>query len=290
MTDHRIKTFAVLCDCMNYRIAAERLHLTQPAVTQHIQYLEEYYHCRLFSYDRRNLTLTNAGEALRKYAENVLYQEKCLMQSLGAPEKTVLRMGATKTIGEYVIADRVERYLGYRENQLYIKVDNTEELLGLLKKGELDFALIEGYFDRSEFASKLFRREEFVGICSCDHQFACQTVSIKDIFDNTLFLRENGSGTRSIFEQFLASRNYGTDSFRRIVCINNFGLILSLIEKNCGITFGYSSLTVANSSLSAFRIAESDIFREYNYVFIDTPHSLHCVELFESFGNDIGNV
>lgn len=218
MTDHRIKTFAVLCDCMNYRIAAERLHLTQPAVTQHIQYLEEYYHYRLFSYDRRNLTLTDAGEALRKYAENVLYQEKCLMQSLGAPEKTVLRMGATKTIGEYVIADRVERYLGYRENQLYIKVDNTEELLGLLKKGELDFALIEGYFDRSEFASKLFRREEFVGVCSCDHRFAGQTVSIKDIFDNTLFLRENGSGTRSIFEQFLASQNYGTDSFRRIVC------------------------------------------------------------------------
>ncbi len=103
-----------------------------------------------------------------------------------------------------------------------------------------------------------------------------------------MFLRENGSGTRSIFEQFLASRNYGTDSFRRIVCINNFGLILSLIEKNCGITFGYSSLTAANSSLSVFRIAESDIFREYNYVFIDTPHSLHCVELFESFGNDIG--
>ena len=32
LTDHRIKTFAVLCDCMNYRIAAERLHLTQPAV------------------------------------------------------------------------------------------------------------------------------------------------------------------------------------------------------------------------------------------------------------------
>lgn len=33
-----------------------------------------------------------------------------------------------------------------------------------------------------------------------------------------------------------------------------------------------------------------DIFREYNYIFIDTPHSLHCVELFEPFGNDIGNV
>ena len=48
MLDHRIDTFLVLCDCMNYRKAAEVLQLTQPAVTQQIQHLERLYGCKLF--------------------------------------------------------------------------------------------------------------------------------------------------------------------------------------------------------------------------------------------------
>lgn len=53
MLDHRTKTFMTVCNVMNYREAAELLHITQPAVTQHIQFLEKEYGCRLFLYENR---------------------------------------------------------------------------------------------------------------------------------------------------------------------------------------------------------------------------------------------
>ena len=78
MTDIRIETFLTLCNVMNYRKTAELLNMTQPAVTQHIHYLENYYNCKLFIYDKKSLQMTREAELLRKYAENVTYQEKRL--------------------------------------------------------------------------------------------------------------------------------------------------------------------------------------------------------------------
>ena len=75
MIDTRVKTFLTLCDILNYRQTAEKLNMTQPAVTQHIHYLENLYGCKLFIYDRRSLKMTPEAEVLKKYAENVLYQE-----------------------------------------------------------------------------------------------------------------------------------------------------------------------------------------------------------------------
>ena len=54
MLDHRIETFMAVCELMNYRKAADLLHITQPAVTQHIQFLENEYGCRLFLYETEN--------------------------------------------------------------------------------------------------------------------------------------------------------------------------------------------------------------------------------------------
>ena len=48
MLDHRTETFMTVCNVMNYREAAELLHITQPAVTQHIQFLEKEYGCHFF--------------------------------------------------------------------------------------------------------------------------------------------------------------------------------------------------------------------------------------------------
>jgi DNA-binding transcriptional LysR family regulator len=59
---------------MNYRKTAEALNMTQPAVTQHIHYLENLYHCKLFLYDRKTLHMTEEAKMLKIYAENVLYQ------------------------------------------------------------------------------------------------------------------------------------------------------------------------------------------------------------------------
>ncbi|MBQ3103871.1 MAG: LysR family transcriptional regulator, partial [Oscillospiraceae bacterium] len=76
MLDYRIETFLTLCDTMNYHAAAQILCITQPTVTQHIQYLEQHYAQKFFSYDGRRLRLTPQGQTFLRYAHSARYQEQ----------------------------------------------------------------------------------------------------------------------------------------------------------------------------------------------------------------------
>ena len=207
MIDYRVKTFLALCDFMNYRKTAQILNMTQPAVTQHIHFLENQYGCKLFDYDRHSLKMTREGMLLKRYCESVMYQEEKLFEKIKSGEKRLVRFGATKTIGEYVIPEQVERFLQLPDYNVEIEIDNTRYLLDKLKRGELDFALIEGFFDSNDFLSRVYRSENFVGVCSKNHRFANKTILPDDIFTEHLFLREKGSGTRNILEQVLSEQD-----------------------------------------------------------------------------------
>lgn len=282
MIDYRIKTFLTLCETMNYRKTAEKLNMTQPAVTQHIHFLENEYKCKLFIYDRHTLEITKEGVLLKNYGENLLFQEEKLLEQMEISKQKEYCIGATKTIGEYVITDKITEYLKTPTNNILIEIDNTNRLLNKLKKGELDFALIEGFFDRNEFGSEIYKSENFVGICSNTHRFANKTISLDTSFSETLFIREKGSGTRTILEQVLAEQNYTTNNFMRNICISNFGLMSQLIKENLGITFAYKSILKNQTYLSPFYIKGLDIVRNFNYVFLDNPKSIEIVNKFKN--------
>lgn len=283
MIDTRITTFLTLCRVMNYRKTAEILNMTQPAVTQHIHCLENYYDCKLFTYDRRSLQMTSEAHLLKKYAQNVLYQERKLKAELNEKDQITLSIGATKTIGEYVAAEHISAFLADPCNSISVKVENTENLLLSLSKGETDFALIEGFFDCSQYSSKLYRREAFVGICGVNHPFGNRTLSLDEIWGENLLLREEGSGTRNILAQLLAESNYSISRFHKVTTISNFGLITRLLERNPCITFAYRAVGEKNDALTEFKIRGWDISREFNYVYLDTPYSKYAVECFDSY-------
>ena len=147
--DQRLETFLTVCATMNYRKAAEQLHLTQPAVTKQIQALEALYGVRLFTYDSRKLRKTPQGETLEIYAISQRYQDEELRRALKRQEKTSLRIGATKSIGDYILLPQIIRFLKEPDNELFFTVDNTAHLLAQLEGGELDFVVLEGIFDKS---------------------------------------------------------------------------------------------------------------------------------------------
>ena len=282
MIDYRVKTFLALCDFMNYRKTAQILNMTQPAVTQHIHFLENQYGCKLFDYDRHSLKMTREGMLLKRYCESVMYQEEKLFEKIKSGEKRLVRFGATKTIGEYVIPEQVERFLQLPDYNVEIEIDNTRYLLDKLKRGELDFALIEGFFDSNDFLSRVYRSENFVGVCRKNHRFANKTILPDDIFTEHLFLREKGSGTRNILEQVLSEHNRTTEHFARVTCINHFTLMSKLIEDNLGITFAYEVMQKSYSSLAPFYVKGWNIVRDFNYVYLDSADSLEILETFDN--------
>lgn len=270
MLDPRWNTFLVLCETMNYTRAAERLCLTQPAVTHHIHYLEGHYGCRLFSYEGKVLRLTEAGLRLRDFTRSMAYNSGKVEAAMKASAAISLRVGASKTIGEYVIAPQLGRFLRERPEAAFsLLVDNTRVLLHELEAGQLDFVLIEGFFDRSRYDSRLYRREEFFGVCAPGHRLAGRKAALEELAGERLILREPGSGTRAIFEEALNRRNYTVNSFPGVVTISEFNTIKSLVADGLGISFLYAPVVeqeLREGKLARFDLAEVEMSGAFYFV------------------------
>lgn len=283
MLDYRIETFITLCKTLNYRMAAKELNITQPAVTQHIKYLEEYYGCRLFLYNNRKLSVTPQGEILLHYVYSQNYQEQKLVEEIKEKKGHHFAIGTTKTIGEYVIMGQVKKFLQEPENSITVETDNTEKILELLNQGKIDFALVEGFFDRNIYAHRLYKMEPFVGFCSINHPFAGRTVSQEELLGETVIVRENGSGTRNILEKNLQANNRILNDFRRVVSIGNFSLLEALVSENAGVTFAYRVVGSNNPMLAEFSVSGWSMEREFNYVYLPNTDGERFVEIFENY-------
>ena len=250
--DQRLETFLMLCATMNYRKAAEQLHLTQPAVTKQIQALEALYGVRLFTYDSRKLRKTAQGETLEIYAISQRYQDEELRRALKRQEKTSLRIGATKSIGDYILPPQIGRFLQEPDNELSFTVDNTAHLLAQLEGGELDFVVLEGIFDKSRYESFLLRSEPYIGVCAKGHPFAGREVAMTELFSERLILREPGSGTRNILERELQQCGYTVEAFHANICISSFKLIRDLVRAGQGVSFLYKAVVKDEAQIAHF--------------------------------------
>lgn len=267
MIDYRMDTFLLLCQLMNYRKTADALGITQPAVTQQIHFLERKYGQKLFIYQNSRLQKTDAAVTLEQYARAMRLQEQHLRDKLSSRVRE-LKVGATKTIGDYVLKEDIRRYLSREDQALSLVVDNTENLLKMLDENQLDFAVIEGYFDRSQFDSQLFRREPFVGICPKAHPFAGREVPLEELFQETIIHREAGSGTRAILEQQLQGYNESLSRFQRQICISSFQVILDLVKHGYGVSFVYRVLANSDPEIAQFTLRGEPIVREFNIVYL----------------------
>ena len=158
MLDVRVETFLTVCRTMNYTRAAEQLHITQPAVSQHIRALEERYGATLFRSQGKRLLLTESGQLLFRTAAAMHHDALRLREAIRQENaRRHLRFGATLTIGEYIMPAPLLRLLEQEPDiQLYMLTSNTRELLKLLDQGELDFAIVEGYFDKQAYDSLVY--------------------------------------------------------------------------------------------------------------------------------------
>ena len=280
MLDNRIHTFITLYKEMNYRKTAQALSMTQPGVTQHIQYLEKHYGVRLFEYDGRRLHRTAHADALKTHIDSILSQEKNLLQGFSSPKTIHLDVGATKTIGEFVLVDALNRYLSSSRHSIRFEIDNTENLLRMLEDSTLDFAVIEGVFDKQKYGYHLFKKERFVGICAHSHPFAGKIVPLREAFRQMLIVREPGSGTRRLLQQAVTDRGFSLNAFSRCICISQFPVITSIVSSGNAITFGYMPIAAHNSNLATFEIEDMHISGEFNFVYCNEDAARPKIDLF----------
>ncbi len=277
MIDNRIYTFLDVCKTMNYTRAAENLHITQPAVTQHIHYLERVYGVVLFQLQGKKLLLTHEGEMLHQMASAICVDERQIRKELqdSIQQKETLKMGATLTVGEFAVPVVLQEYLKeFPGTDISVIVQNTEKLLQMLEAGEIQFAVLEGRFDKSAYEYRRISREKYIGVCGRRfHTEYCRKnpIAMEELFSQRLIIREEGSGTRGILEQFLAEHNQSLDKFSGKLEVSNMGAIRKLVMADCGISFLYKAVAedeIKEGNLFEIPIEDFQIQREFNFVYL----------------------
>ena len=139
--------------------------------------------------------------------------------------KQELVFGATLTVGEYVMPKVIDQLLNENQNTMIkMQVANTSELLKMINEGQLDFALVEGYFNKLEYDYRKFCQDEYICVGSIDFPLSI-VHDISELFKYNLIIRENGSGSREIIERWLNERNLDIDDFSNIIEIGNINMI-----------------------------------------------------------------
>ena len=276
MLDYRIYTFLAVCRNMSFTKAADELSITQPAVSQHIKYLEDMYNTRLFSFNGKKMSITNEGKVLLNAATTMLHDSIHLRETLSAitGEKKKLSFGATLTVGEYIVPYHMDKIIEkFGAEDINIKIANTNELLEDINSGSVDFALVEGYFEKSEYDYLTYSSEPYIAVAGVK----LPEQSIEELLNYRIIVREEGSGTRAIFENVLSAHNLKVDDFAGKLEINNIGAIKSLVAKGTGISFIYKRAVEKElKDNSIFEIKIKDFSVNYNFTFVWRKNSIYA--------------
>lgn len=261
MQDFRTETFLDVCDTLSYTRTAQRLNITQPAVSQHISHLEAVYGAKLFSYGNRRLALTEAGEVLRDALTVMVHDERLVKERIAAlsGKRRTIGFGVTMTAGDYVIAQPLARFLRQRPDlQVRVVASGTEDLLALLHEGSLDCALVEGFFDKGHYDWEVYCTERLVPVCAPGRSLAREPQRLEDLLGEHLIVREHGSGTRAVLEHALSARNLALEGFARTTEVTSVSIIKTLVESGYGIAFLYESAVRAECAAGTLQAIDLD--------------------------------
>jgi DNA-binding transcriptional LysR family regulator len=203
--DFRLKVFYTVALRLNFTKAATELYISQPAVSKHIQELEETYKTKLFERNGSKIALTPAGEVLLKYTKNIfeIYREIDFdMSSFSNERQGLLRLGASTTISQYIISPVLARF---HQKQQDIKVNllngNTEQIENALISKEIEIGIVEGQSKNQSIKYIPFLKDELVLVCNSKNPLVQQSkISLDDLKRMKFVTRERGSGTLEVIE------------------------------------------------------------------------------------------
>lgn len=270
MLDFRVETFLCVCRHMSFTKAAKELNITQPGVSQHIKYLEQYYGTKLFEYNKKQLILTPAGIEFKNAMLSIKHDTSHLMQRINeADGKPLLKFGATLTAGEFFLSEKLAEYV-HKNPHIYLdfRIENTSRLLSHIDEGLIDFAIIEGFFNKSEYEYITIKNEDYVAVCASAYDCGNVT-SLSDLFPHHTFTREIGSGTRVVLEYYLYKHGYSIKDFSHLSVISSIHIIKELLMAGCGISFLYKSAVekeIENGTIKVIDIPNVTLSHEFNFI------------------------
>lgn len=284
MLERNLITFLTMAEEQNTIRCAERLHITQPAVTQHLHAVEEEYGTSLFRKEGRRLVLTDKGSDLYEMARRLYTMDRQIAFRMKTAPEIPIRFGVTRSINEGVmplIAGDLMK--SYPERPVEMTVNNTKTLLSMLEEGSVDFALIEGNFEHGRYECRPWMDAEFLGFCRKDGAYS-RIGTLSEAFHAPLLLREPGSGSRDILESVLYARGYELKNFEKISQFESIPVLMELVKEDAGITFAYRAAAQRETDCGQIAaLPKSVLFLQRKFWFVTLPSSPFLDDSLELF-------
>lgn len=203
MFDFRLKVFYIVAKRLNFTKGAEELYITQPAVSKHIHEIETFYKTQLFERNGTRIKLTQAGNILLKYAEEIFNIHRNIEFELSALEKDVkgtLQIGASTTVAQYFLPEHLASFKRkFPHLKIALSVNNTEYIENLLLENKINSGIVEGQTKRKDIRYAPLVKDEIVLCTAVSNPFSKKSVlSLKDFQQLPLVMRESGSGSREV--------------------------------------------------------------------------------------------
>ncbi len=209
-TLRQLKIFTAVAEYKKMNLAANKLYIAQPTVSQTIIDLEKEYDTILFERLGKELKITPSGMFLLSRAKEIIAIHENLDQAMkNLNAQRPLKIGATLTIGNTLMSKLITMLnREYPDIDVSVYVDNTRLLEHRMIHNELDIALVEGIIIREEIQTEPILRDKLEIICSPKHPFAQKnSLRIEDLANQNFIMRERGSGTRAIFENIMLTNH-----------------------------------------------------------------------------------
>ena len=269
-----LKVFITVANTKNFSKAAKVLNLTQPAISFQIQTLEQYYQTMLFDRVNRHVKLTESGELLLEYAlsMNDLQAElERKMQQLTGQVKGNLTIGASRTVGEYIMPYVVSEFKKeYPDVDIALEIYNTKQVEKNIMNNTIDVGLVESDISNKKLLYQDFLDDELVLIVSSNHRWASEdSVSLLELKDEPFIIREAGSGSRLVFEQALLDSDFDIENLNIIMEIGNITAIKTIVASGLGVSVvskWAAEDMVKSGEVCILRIKEFTIFRKLSII------------------------
>jgi DNA-binding transcriptional LysR family regulator len=200
---HALKAFYYVARIGNVTKAAEEMHISQPAVTQHLRNLEKELGIKLVKPEGRGIGLTFAGNELYRLSSKLFAVEheiELRMKDIAAGKLGELTIAATYLPATVLLPKWIALFKSENEGvRINVVTGNSHEAFELLNNHMADVAIIGGGWERPNIHWEHLFDDELWFVVPAGHPLANREVSLNEMMEETFVIREDGSSTRERF-------------------------------------------------------------------------------------------
>jgi len=270
ITLRQLEIFLAVARREHVTLAAKDVHLSQSAVSTALAELAERLGGPLLERVGRRIVLNDRGRRLADDAAELLQRTTDLVQHYreGTTIKGSLRIGASSTIGTYLLPSLVGTFVGaHPEVDVHLEIGNTEAIEKHLLSQQLDLAFTEGPSHHPLITATPWREDELKIIALPDHPLAKRrNVALRSLIGERWVMREAGSGTRTVFEDAMRAHVEETETTLSVAPLT-FGSS-EAVKQGVRAGLGIGCLSelavqreVASGDFVALRVRELDLRR-----------------------------